>query len=83
MQPTTMLWNTLKSLATGSSLTNKQKEEILPNLSNAISDSWKEFENIPQEEKDLMCVELAQDMGCKSSELSVCSKFIYDYAWSK
>ncbi len=78
-----MLWELLKKLANKEPITQVVDEKFRNDLENAISTSWQEYERIPQEEKDRMCVELAQNMGCESDDVDVCSKYIYDYAWSK
>lgn len=82
MKAVQMLWNTLNALAFNQPISLKQKNEMIQNLESGISTAYSEYEKIPQAEKDQMCIRIAQRMGCKSLDVNVCSKFIFDYSRS-
>lgn len=73
----------LKHLAEHGSLPEKKtSKDSLKELTQSIEKSFDSYNNLPQDEKDRLCVELAQRMGCESSDVLVCSNYIYDYTWS-
>ncbi|MDB4330198.1 hypothetical protein N9948_00525 [bacterium] len=72
------IWDVFKSIAFSEPIPNTSI-----NLKDAIDSSYGNYRNLPQEEKDRLCIELAQRMGCKSNEVLVCSNFIYSYAYDE
>ena len=69
------VWNILKSIAHNEPIDQEQ----IQSLSSAIDSSWESYQKIPSDQKDKMRIELAQRMGCKSSDLQVCKDFIRNY----
>ena len=69
------LWNFLKRIGHGEPVDQEQLEGI----SKAIERGWEAYDRIPPAKKDIMRVELAQRLGCKSSDPKECLEFIKNY----
>ena len=72
-----------KIISSQGMFSSQQKETLLANIPIAIDNSYDNYSKLPQEEKDRHCVELAQDLGCQSSDVLICSNYIYFHANGK
>jgi len=77
------LWETIQRIAEGLRIPVKQRVIILASLNNEIESSWNRYQNMPKVEKDKIKLELAHNLGCKSNDPEVCSKYIYNHAHGK
>lgn len=68
----------LKNVFLGNKSNPKSSREVRKNLSEALDDAHKKYQELAQSEKDRLCVELAQDMGCQSNDIATCSRYIYE-----
>lgn len=77
------LWSILKGIASLQYLSPRVKAQTLSNLQESITKSFNEYSKLSIEDKNKRCIELAQRMGYKSSDINECSKFIKNYAFSQ
>jgi len=74
------LWGILKEIT--SPKKSHSERVLLRNIKPALDESYLNYQKKSQEEKDKMCVDIAQRMGCRSDKISDCEKYIYEYAYS-
>ena len=75
------IWGLIQNIANGSPINSNDKKLITENIHAAIEDSWGKYQALPVDKKQSLCIELANSMGCKSTDYTVCSKFLYKHAW--
>ena len=69
------LLDLLKKITSPNSTVEKNSAKEI--FGNRLEQSYKEFKKLSQEEKDNICIELAQGMGCLSNTVEECSAYIY------
>ena len=68
----------LKSIFVDKQATPRTKQVFHDNIAEAFNNAYVSYTELSQEEKNILCVELAHDMGCESDDLATCSRYIYD-----
>lgn len=58
--------------------TPAERRKLKKNFNESFNEAFKKYDNLSDKEKNIIRIELAQDMGCESDDLATCSKYIYE-----